>query len=419
MSNKQERHCFPKTEILMKPLFYSLPPAGQKLSLKALINCMANLSADTRVRAIDAVKRYLNNDHVLYLSSGRAALWLYLKTISALKPERKQVIIPAYTCPSLVSSVLRAGLIPVLCDNNLEDFGFLLEELENKIGVDTLAVVAVHLYGMPAKIEKIQTLCLNNEIILVEDAAQAFGNTFSENPEMKLGLNGDAGFFSFGRGKPVSILHGGILALKSRDIYEKAVNLYERMNGCTTFREVNYCVSLSLYSFFYNPRFYWIPRMITSLNLGGTVFEPDFEICRGNNMAIALACEMIDSIEMDKKVRGENSKWYSDNLTGYQSTGIRLVPGYPYLRHPLLIGDADLRNRILENLMEKGTGATGSYPAPLNELPSLKGVLADDREYHNAQKIAASIVTLPVHSMVTAKDRESIKKIIEQGSHAH
>jgi dTDP-4-amino-4,6-dideoxygalactose transaminase len=74
---------------------------------------------------------------------------------------------------------------------------------------------------------------------------------------------------------------------------------------------------------------------------------------------------------------------------------------------------------MLENLAAKGTGATGSYPTPLNELPKLKEVLADNREYKNAKQISASIVTLPVHSGVSATDREKIKRIVRQVSHAN
>jgi len=368
---------------------------------------------------MEAVQQCLGNANILYLSSGRAALWLFLRTVATMRPRRKEVVIPAYTCPSIVSAVLKAGLTPVLCDNNLEDLGFLFDELQEKVGDKTLAVIVVYLYGIPVDIDRIQTLCQVNEIFLVEDAAQAFGNTFPETPDMRLGLAGDAGFFSFGRGKPISILHGGILTLKSNEFYKNAINLYERINGCSPIQGVQYFLSLGLYSLFSNPRLYWLPQKIPSLNLGGTVFEPEFEVSRGNDLAIALAGQMIELIEKDKKIRGCNAKWYSDNLKGYQSAGTRLAPDYPYLRYPLLIDDVGLRNRILEILVAQGTGATGSYPTPLNELPKLNDVLMDSRKYNNAKKISTSIVTLPVHSGVKEADREKIVRVMRQVSHAN
>ena len=413
------RPCISQCKTLKKPLFYSLPPAGQKIPLKALARCLTVKSRDTRDRSIEIIKRYLGTDHVFFLSSGRAALWLYLKTVSSMKPARKEVIVPAYTCPSVVSAVLKAGLTPVLCDNNVDDFGFLCEELEEKLNKKTLAVIVVHLYGMPVRLEKIQALCRGSDTWLVEDAAQSFGGSFPGNPDVKLGLAGDAGFFSFGRGKPISILHGGLLTVKSRDIHGEALNLYGRMNGASSFQSVNYCLSLGLYSLFSNPWLYWFPQRIPALNLGGTVFEPEFEITSGNSLAMSLVCEMIDSVEKEKRVREDNSRWYFNNLQEFQWAGIRPAPVYPYLRYPLLVTDGGVRNRILESLVSAGTGATGSYPTPLNMLPGLKEVLADEKVYKDAKQISASIVTLPVHSGVTEKDRENIKRIIAQASHAN
>ncbi len=209
------------------------------------------------------------------------------------------------------------------------------EELKKSSIEKTLAAIVVHLYGMPVKVDKIQALCRENNTWLVEDAAQAFGNSFPDNPRVKLGLAADAGFFSFGRGKPISILHGGLLTLKSGDIHEKARELYGRMNGGSSRQILIYGLSLGLYSLFSNPRLYWLPQMIPTLNLGGTVFEPEFETASGNNPAIALVCGMLESIEEEKRVREDNTRWYSDNLEEYKSAGIRLVPIYPYLRYPL------------------------------------------------------------------------------------
>jgi dTDP-4-amino-4,6-dideoxygalactose transaminase len=191
------------------------------------------------------------------------------------------------------------------------------------------------------------------------------------------------------------------------------------MSGCSPIQGVNYCLLVGLYSLFSHPRLYWLPQRIPFLNLGGTVFEPEFDTSWGHNLAIKLAGQMLESIERDKKVRGNNTKWYSDNLKGYQSTSIRLVPDYPYLRYPLLMDDVDLRNRILEALVAQGTGATGSYPAPLNQLPKLNDVLKDSRIYNNARKISTSIVTLPLHSGVKEADREKIVRIVRQVSHAN
>ena len=397
---------------MKKPLFHSLPPAGHKIPLRLLFGCIGNRSQENRDRAIERIIRYLGGRKAFYLSSGRAALWLYLKALSIFKPERKEVIVPAYTCPSVVSAVFKAGLTPVLCDNNLDDFGYELREFENKLGRKTLAAIAVHLYGVPVRVDDIQELCRSNSAALVEDAAQAFGNSFLGEKDVKLGMKGDAGFYSFGRGKPVSILHGGLLVVTSDEVFREAGKIAQGLK--TDNASVQYCLALSTYALFSNPTLYWIPQMIPFLNLGGTVFEPEFETSRGLSVAASFLETMLAGLEKEKEIRGTNSKWYSDNLSQACFRHIGLRGEYPYLRYPLIIDDRDLRACILEKLVAEGTGATGSYPTPLNQLPKLREVLADDTEYKCAKKIAESIVTLPVHSGVSAANRENIMSIIRQ-----
>ena len=72
-------------------------------------------------------------------------------------------------------------------------------------------------------------LCRENDVFLVEDAAQAFGNIVCGPSERKLGLLGDAGFFSFGRGKPISALHGGLAVTGSAEIREQADLVYRQL----------------------------------------------------------------------------------------------------------------------------------------------------------------------------------------------
>lgn len=400
---------------MKSPLFYSLPPAGQKIPLSALISLVNSNSTGQGTKPEEHFKRYLGCKRIFYLSSGRTALWVVLKAFSKLKPDRDQVIIPAYSCPSIVSATLKAGLKPVLCDINLEDFGFLLVEFERKITSRTLAVIVVHLYGYPVRIGRIQEICKEKGAYLVEDAAQAFGNTFPDNPDVKLGLAGDAGFYSFGRGKPLNIMHGGLLAVKSEEVYGEAKKIYEGLNGCSAYQTINYCFSLGTYALFSNPYLYWLPKMIPFLDLGGTVFEPDFTTAKGLKPASSLAAVMLDKIEEEKDIRRFNSKWYSDSLRGVCVSEGTAVCEYPYLRYPLLIHDLKKRAKILDKLVSMGTGSTGSYPTPLNELPILKNVLADYTKYENAKIMSESIITLPVHSRVTADHRENIARIIRQG----
>jgi dTDP-4-amino-4,6-dideoxygalactose transaminase len=398
----------------MRYPFYSIPPAGNKIPIRAILRAIKESRHENNGTLLDPIKEYLDTSNLLFLSSGRAALWLILKTLAKLSSDMTEVVVPAYTCPAVVSAVLKAGLKPVLCDINLNDFGFSREELEGKVSKKTLAVVLVHLFGYPANIHETQEICREQGAFLVEDAAQAFGNRLSDSEDSKLGLLGDAGFFSFGRGKPISLMHGGILVTNSEEILAEAKEIYRDLNHKGAFPDVLYWITLASYSMLSNPHTYWIPQRLPFLHLGETIFEPNFAKSEGIQLAGALAGKMIESIEQEKEVRRANSEWYSASLSNIP--WVEAVPSarFPYLRYPLLIKDREKRDGILDVLISQGTGSALFYPCPLNELRGLKEVLQDETVYPNARKLSNTLITLPVHSGVTEPIREKIKFCISE-----
>jgi dTDP-4-amino-4,6-dideoxygalactose transaminase len=389
---------------------YSLPPVQNRVSLSGLMGAYAHAPNPKEDGFMESMRSFLGTEHLLYVSSGRAALWLIMKALSALSP-RKEVLIPAYTCPAIPAAVLRAGLKPVLVDINLTDFGFERPDLEKKIGKETLAVIVVHLFGYPADIDLARKPCREADVFLVEDAAQAFGNTVASSSERKLGLLGDAGFFSFGRGKPISALHGGLAVTGSPEIYDQAKAVYGRLDGISSVGGVTSFVALLLSTYLSDPRLYWIPQMMPFLHLGETQFIPDFPLRKGCSRVTPVLDLLFRSLQEEKHIREENSSWYRHNLQPPSGNALSLADPYPFLRYPLLVKDPTLREKLLNRLSSEGTGAAGFYPGALNELPRLKERLDDRRHYRNARILARSLITLPVHPGVTPAAREKIARI--------
>lgn len=402
---------------MKQPLFYSLPPAGQKIPFSKIWGCISKTNSVSDLDLLDPVKRYLGAEYILFLNSGRSSLWLLLKALKEIKPEKEEVIIPAYTCPAVISALLKAGLIPILCDNKLEDFGLDISDLKKRISHKTLAVIVVHLFAYPANIKEVKETCDKFNIYVIEDAAQAFGNTTFDSLKEKLGMIGDAGFFSFGRGKPISILHGGLLVTESKEIFLKAQEIYQFLNGSERFATLKYGLSLSSYKLFSNPYLYWIPQHIPSLHLGETIFEPDFRTSRGLASTALLLKEMIASIEEEKQIRREHSNWYFSNLKTIVDVQHPINPDFPFLRYPILIKNRLLRDKLLKKLTLQGTGAAQFYPCPLNEIPVLNDILKDSQTYPKAKEIADRLITLPVHSGVSTSKLQKITQIIKRSVH--
>jgi dTDP-4-amino-4,6-dideoxygalactose transaminase len=122
-------------------------------------------------------KEYFGTDHVFSVSSGKAALYLILIALMHLR-NRAKVIIPAYTCYSVPSAVLKAGLKIVLCDIRTETMDFDYEALKPLLDDDTLCI-SRHLPGYP--LLWTASKYLRSEGIIVEDAAKQWASHWRKN----------------------------------------------------------------------------------------------------------------------------------------------------------------------------------------------------------------------------------------------
>lgn len=130
---------------------------------------------------------------------GHTALRIALDAFQAHRPGRRTVIVPGYICPSVVDTVRAAGLLPQAVEVG-RDLNLDADAVRAAIGPDTLAVVAPHMFGCPAAVERIEALCREAGVFMVDDAAQVVGET---RQGRLLGTFGDAGIVSFAQSKAV------------------------------------------------------------------------------------------------------------------------------------------------------------------------------------------------------------------------
>lgn len=335
----------------------------------------------------------------LLTRSGTAALTLALRALGKVR-RGSEVILPAYTCPSVAAAVIKAGLRPVLCDIRPESFLMDRARLESRIGEETLAIVAVHLFGIPEDLRAMRELADSRGIALVEDATQAFGNTIDGDP---VGTIGDIGVFSFGRGKPLNLMTGGALVVNRAELREAI----DRPGPAPP--RASYKLSLLLYSIFFNPRLFWIPAGLPGLRLGDTYFTLDIDLSGPEPAMVRIGNELYRSWQRIRASRLKLAKLYSEALPGVT---ICAPPGTALLRFPILANDDRERERILTAAMNEGLGATGMYPVPLNELAGLSDHFPEDESYPEARKVADRLITLPLHEHVTERDIDRIRRIV-------
>lgn len=144
--------------------------------------------------------KYCGTDYALGVASGLDALILIFEAYKELEKlsDGDEVIVPANTFIATIIAIKRAGLIPVLVEPDEATFNLDPSRIESHLSPKTKAVVAVHLYGQVSDMEAIQEICQQNNLLLIEDAAQAHG---AEVNGKRAGNVGDAAAFSFYPGK--------------------------------------------------------------------------------------------------------------------------------------------------------------------------------------------------------------------------
>ncbi len=141
---------------------------------------------------------YIGVNHAIAVSSGTEALYLILKALDL--PQNSIAFVPSFTFVATSEVVLRAGLIPFFVDIEEDYPNLSLESLKEacelclKRGYQPACVIAVSLYGYPARLSELLDFCQERNLVLIEDACQSFG---SELEDKKVGSFGVAGAVSF------------------------------------------------------------------------------------------------------------------------------------------------------------------------------------------------------------------------------
>ncbi len=175
----------------------------------------------------DDIQNYLSNDvFVGALSSGTAALHLGLILLGVQAGD--EVLCQSMTFAASANPIRYLGATPVFIDSELDTWNLCPKALEEAIldritkGQKPKAIIVVHLYGVPYKVDEIRTIANRYEIPILEDAAEAIGSSYKG---VKCGSFGDIGVFSFNGNKIITTSGGGAIITKTKELKEKALFL--------------------------------------------------------------------------------------------------------------------------------------------------------------------------------------------------
>lgn len=161
------------------------------------------------------LKKYLQIDNLHYVTNGTTALQLALDALNITSGE---IITTPFTFIATTNSILWQRCKPVFVDINDVDFNIDVTKIEEKITSNTKAILAVHCFGLPCDVKKIEQIAKNHNLKVIYDAAHSFGTKINNKSILAYG---DISCCSFHATKVFHTIEGGLCAVNNKKVNEK------------------------------------------------------------------------------------------------------------------------------------------------------------------------------------------------------
>lgn len=391
-------------------LLKEIPPtAGFPIYFKDILSLLSKGSGDFE----EDFKMYLSVDYAKATCSGTSAFYLILETLKEISNKRT-VIIPSYICPLVPLAIQRAGLKAQICDINTEDFNYNTQELQNICAQnkDIAAVLAAHLGGLPLELNQIISIAKENEILIIEDCAQSLGASYHGK---KTGAYGDFSFFSFCRGKGLTIYEGGMFVSNRKEFSVIADKVIARMQKDNPPQEFLKIFEIFGYWIFYRPLLFWyvfsLPKFFWNI-LGQKhranieYFTSDFPVHNVSKTRQKIGGNQLFRLESEIEKQRQKVQFYIEGLKGLP--GIRIINELPDSKSswPFLVvifDDTLKKEETINKLQGLGLGVSEIYALAINEYEYLKEYLPPGNS-SAGKSLAIRAITLSTSVFLSDKD---------------
>lgn len=381
-----------------------VPSAGTPVGLSDLMAATAGLWSPRVERFRQALRTRLRAHHLNLVNSGTTAFFIILRALSR-RSSRCEVVLPAYTAPSLTLPIRKAGLIPRVCEVDLDTFNLDLDRLDKTLGSNTLCVVPVHLFGLPCDIDGVRRVAAARQVAVVEDAASSFGTTVGGR---ETGTLGDVGFLSFNRGKNLSTLMGGAIITADGDLAEAIDEECRALPPVGRLTQGRLLMKLWALASVVRPGGYTVLHRLAS-RFKYTSLHTEFASFQLADVLAGAGVALLRRADAICERRHANGLRLAAALDGLP--GIRLptplAHAYPvFNQFPVLADDPTTRARLVDAILRRtGVEVTTLYPDPLHRIYDLG---YDGDPFPNATLMAQRLLLIPTHPLIGERDLERV-----------
>ena len=319
---------------------------------------------------------YLGGARVIPCANGTDALILAL--LSLKLPAGAEIIIPAFTYVATAEAAALLGLRPVLVDVRPDTCNVDPAAVEAAITPRTGAIMAVHLFGQCADLDALRAIAHRHGVALIEDNAQAIGATFTfaDGETAFAGTVGEVGTTSFFPSKNLGALGDGG-ALLTRDP-SRAALLHQLANHGQSQKYYHQRIGL-------NSRLDTVQAALLRVKL--------------RHLPAATAARQAVAAHYDATLAG---------IPGVAVPGRDPRSSHVFHQYTLQIAAANRRTDLQHFLGRCGVPTTVYYPLPVHTQPAYAYLEYRTGQFPVAERLCASVVSLPMHPLLTAAQVEYI-----------
>jgi len=325
---------------------------------------------------------------VLMTNSATAALEMACILIG-LKPG-DEVIMPSFTFVSTANAVVLRGATPVFCDIDSRSFNIDSAQLQQCLTEKTKAIIPVHYAGKSCDMNKIMDFARENNLYVIEDAAQSVGAYYEGKHS---GTIADIGCFSFHETKNIMCGEGGALLINNPEFIEQAEIIREK----GTNREAFFRNEVDLYT--------WVEQ--------GSSYLP-------SELQMAFLYAQLENLQQVIKQRKKAVEYYMLHLRSLQDGGkIQLPVTEQYIEtnyhlFSILCGSQNERTQLIEHLKKHNISAVFHY-IPLHSSPAgQKYGRAEPVELCVTDDISTRLLRLPVYFDITIEEQNHVVNTVEK-----
>jgi len=332
----------------------------------------------------EQLENYLTCGHVSVLNSGTAALHLGLILLGVQAGD--EVLVQTHTHIASANPVVYLGATPVFIDSETETWNLCPNRLEEAIidriskGQKPKVIIAVHLYGVPFKVDAIRAISNKYNIPILEDSAEALGSSYKGK---KCGTLGDMGVFSFNGNKIITTSAGGALVVNTSELKNKAISLATQSRAET-------------------PHF-------EHLEIGYNY--------RMSNVCAGIGRAQMEVLDSHLQLRREMHDFYGTLFKGISGVTVFEVPSVDYCSNywlTTLLIDREKANGITPDQLRLALEIENIESRPLWKPMHLQPVFKDYPYYGSgvSETLFETGLCLPSGSNLTDSDRKRIKSVV-------